>query len=431
MNVIEVNNLTKIYRLYNSPKDRLREMISLTGRKFHHEFYALNDVSFSIEKGQTVGIIGQNGSGKSTLLKIICGVLQPTSGSVKVNGRISSLLELGAGFNPEFTGRENVYMNGALMGFSREEMEQRFPAIEEFADIGEFIEQPVKKYSSGMLVRLAFAAAINVDPEILVVDEALSVGDVWFQAKCFARFQELKNRNVTILFVTHNLNLVTTHCDHAILLAKGTLRVGGKPKDIVDRYNELITSVETLTSTHESKDVSLSKRYSGVSSSSNNKLEWDGLFNINPDEYRYRSEKAEILEAGIFTPDNSPAQTLNRNQEYHIKVKVCHHEQMPGAFVSYVIRNSKGIVLCGTNTFFHHIDIGQMEKDQAVVVVFKQIMRLNPGDYLLSVGYQTFENGGWVAYDRRIDYLTFQVLGDSLYFGFFDLAPTIEWSLYQ
>jgi len=181
MHAIEVKNLTKVYRLYDSPKDRLREIVSLNGRKHHHEFHALNDVSFTIEKGQTVGIIGHNGSGKSALLKMLCGILQPTSGSVRTNGRISALLELGAGFNPEFTGRDNVYMNGALKGFSREGMAQRFPEIEAFAEIGKFIDQPVKTYSTGMHVRLAFAAAVNIDPEILVVDEALSVGDMFFQ----------------------------------------------------------------------------------------------------------------------------------------------------------------------------------------------------------------------------------------------------------
>src|SRR3990172_6351251 len=205
MTVIDVENLTKVYRLYHSPKDRLRELISLKSKKYHHEFYALNDVTFGVEKGEIVGIIGQNGSGKSTLLKMICGILRPTNGSVKVNGRISSLLEFGAGFNPEFTGRENVYMNGALIGFSKDEMERRFPDIEEFADIGEFIGQPVKSYSSGMLVRLAFACAINVDPDIMVIDEALAVGDIQFQQKCMFHLEQLRKDNTTILFVSHDI----------------------------------------------------------------------------------------------------------------------------------------------------------------------------------------------------------------------------------
>src|SRR3972149_4397796 len=193
MNAIEIENLTKIYRLYKSHKDRVKEIVSLNTKQYHHDFHALKDISFSIKKGQTVGIIGQNGSGKSTLLKIICGVTKPTTGTIKVNGRISSLLELGAGFHPDFTGRENVYMNGALMGFSKDEMENRIPEIDAFAEIGEFIEQPVKHYSSGMYVRLAFATAINIDPDILIVDEAFAVGDAGFQLKCFFKLQELQS----------------------------------------------------------------------------------------------------------------------------------------------------------------------------------------------------------------------------------------------
>ncbi|HTN44078.1 MAG TPA: ABC transporter ATP-binding protein, partial [Nitrospiria bacterium] len=228
MNAIEVNNLTKIYKLYSSPKDRLKEI--LTRKKHHHDFYALNDVSFTIEKGQTVGIIGQNGSGKSTLLQIICGVLQPTCGSVRANGRIAALLELGAGFNPEFTGRENVYMNGALMGFSREDMDRRFPEIEAFAEIGEFIDQPVKTYSSGMYVRLAFSSAVNIDPEILVVDEALSVGDMYFQHRCISRMESFRAEGKTIVLVTHDINLVKSFCDKAVLMDHGRVFDSGDPE---------------------------------------------------------------------------------------------------------------------------------------------------------------------------------------------------------
>jgi lipopolysaccharide transport system ATP-binding protein len=234
MNAIEVSNLTKIYKLYSSPKDRLKEV--LTRKKHHHDFYALNDVSFTVEKGQTVGIIGQNGSGKSTLLQIICGVLRPTSGSVRTNGRIAALLELGAGFNPEFTGRENVYMNGALMGFNRDEMDRRFPEIEAFAEIGEFIDQPVKTYSSGMFVRLAFSAAINIDPEILVVDEALSVGDAAFQFKCVERLEKLTNSGTTLLLVSHDMGMLKRYCNKVLYLANGSERALGAADDVMERY---------------------------------------------------------------------------------------------------------------------------------------------------------------------------------------------------
>ncbi|HUK56511.1 MAG TPA: ABC transporter ATP-binding protein [Nitrospiria bacterium] len=234
MNVIEVNNLTKVYKLYSSPKDRLKEILSK--KKLHHDFYALNDVSFSVEKGQTVGVIGQNGSGKSTLLQIICGVLQPTSGSIRANGRIAALLELGAGFNPAFTGRENVYMNGALMGFNREEMERRFPEIEAFAEIGEFIDQPVKTYSTGMFVRLAFSAAIHVDPDILIVDEALAVGDIFFRQKCYKRLADLQDRGCSIILVSHAMNDVEQFCQRALLLHHGGAIFNGPTSEAVRRY---------------------------------------------------------------------------------------------------------------------------------------------------------------------------------------------------
>jgi ABC-type polysaccharide/polyol phosphate transport system ATPase subunit len=266
----------------------LREIVSFSGKRFHHEFYAINEVSFNVEKGQTVGIIGQNGSGKSTLLKIICGVLQPTSGDFYVNRRIAALLELGAGFNPEFTGRGNVYMNGALMGFNQKEMDQRFPDIEAFAGIGEFIDYPVKTYSSGMNVRLAFAAAINVDPEILIVDEALSVGDTLFQAKCFAKFKEFREKGITIIFVTHSLELVTTHCDQALLLDQGALVAQGLPKAVVDDYNRLnIGRSNTSFISETVKDNKIISQKTPLSK----EPEWESLFEINPNENRYGTKK--------------------------------------------------------------------------------------------------------------------------------------------
>src|SRR5665647_205435 len=210
---IVVTNLSKVYHLYNSPQDRLRETLKLTRKCLHRDFYALNDISFSVYPGETVGIIGKNGAGKSTLLKIITGVLNPSGGSVEITGRISALLELGAGFNMEYSGMENVYLNGTIMGYSRAQMNERMQKILDFADIGDFINQPVKSYSSGMFMRLAFSVAINVDPEILIVDEALSVGDVLFQAKCFKKIQEFRTAGKTILFVSHSLSTIIQYCD--------------------------------------------------------------------------------------------------------------------------------------------------------------------------------------------------------------------------
>lgn len=240
MRAIEVDGLTKIYRLYNSPKDRLKELISPGGKKYHREFYALRDLSLRVETGETIGIIGENGSGKSTLLKILTGIIRPTSGTVSVNGRVSSLLELGAGFNPEFTGRDNVYMNGALLGFSRKEMDRRFPEIASFADIGEFIEQPVRTYSSGMYMRLAFSAAVNIDPDILIVDEILSVGDEDFQSKCRQKIQDLRKRGKTVLLVSHDMFTVENICSRTYLLDHGARVTEGKPRDVISTYQKLL-----------------------------------------------------------------------------------------------------------------------------------------------------------------------------------------------
>ena len=239
---IDVQNVSKIYKLYDRSRDRLAEALHLTKKKLSKDHYALDQISFQVKKGETVGIIGTNGSGKSTILKIITGVLNPTGGKVDIDGRISALLELGAGFNMEYTGIENVYLNGTMIGFSEEEIKAKLDSILEFADIGDFVYQPVKTYSSGMFVRLAFAVAINIDPEILIVDEALSVGDVFFQAKCYHKFEEFKKEGKTIVIVSHDLSSISKYCDRVILLNKGHKLAEGEPKKIVDLYKKLLVN---------------------------------------------------------------------------------------------------------------------------------------------------------------------------------------------
>ena len=241
-NAITVKDVTKVYRLYDKPIDRLKESLSPTHKSYHKDFYALNGLSFNVEKGQTVGIIGTNGSGKSTILKIITGVLTPTTGQVDVEGKISALLELGAGFNMDYTGIENIYMNGTMMGYSRKEMDEKLQDILDFADIGDFVYQPVKTYSSGMFVRLAFALNINVEPEILIVDEALSVGDVFFQAKCYRKMEEIKQRGTTILMVTHDMGSIIKYCDKVVLLNKGEFIAEGEPGHMVDLYKKILAN---------------------------------------------------------------------------------------------------------------------------------------------------------------------------------------------
>lgn len=257
---IKVENLSKCYKIYEKPIDRLKESIHPLGKKYHREFYALKDVSFEIKKGDLIGIVGKNGSGKSTLLKMITGVVTPTSGNIKVNGRISALLELGAGFNPEFTGLENIYMNGTIMGYSRDEMNERLENIINFADIGDFINQPVRMYSSGMFARLAFALSINVDPDILIVDEALAVGDVRFQQKCYAKFEEFRKNGRTILFVSHSLDVIKMYCNKAILLNDGGLLQEGKPKDVVNFYLKILRNIDEKTFLDEKKSFSTQEK---------------------------------------------------------------------------------------------------------------------------------------------------------------------------
>lgn len=235
MNVINVNHVKKIYSLYENKKDRFKEAFSITGKKYHKDFYALNDINFSIQKGECVGIIGLNGSGKSTLLKILTGVLTQSDGNVEIRGKVSALLELGAGFNPEYTGFENIYLNAMIMGFSKKETDEKLQDILDFADIGDFINQPVKVYSSGMFVRLAFAIAINVEPDILIVDEALSVGDVFFQQKCYKKIKELAGKS-TVLIVSHDLNAMTKFCKRIIVMNKGNIEFDGEPNEAITQY---------------------------------------------------------------------------------------------------------------------------------------------------------------------------------------------------
>ncbi len=314
---IEVKNLTKIYPIYNDKSDRLKESLSLTRKKYHKDFYALNDVSFTINKGEVFGIVGQNGSGKSTILKIITGVLSQTSGDVIVNGKISALLELGAGFNQEMTGIENIYLNGTIMGYTKEEMDVKIPQIVEFADIGDFVNQPVKMYSSGMFARLAFAVAINVEPDILIVDEALSVGDMRFQIKCMDHMKKMMEGGTTILFVSHSIEQVNRFCTKAIWLNNGNLKLSGVATSVTSEYENYLIYGQNI-SEHEAnaseeqnlsqvemilpEDKSILALIKNVSINSNSFNLFDKLEVTI--EYEVYTEKIEnfLIGAAIYTP---------------------------------------------------------------------------------------------------------------------------------
>ena len=302
-NVIEVNHVSKIYNLYKKPSYRFYETILFNKKSFHEEFEALKDISFNVKKGECFGIIGVNGSGKSTILKIITGVLNQTKGDVKINGKISALLELGAVFNQEYTGIENIYMNGLVLGYKREEIDKMIPAIEQFADIGDFINQPVKLYSSGMFARLAFAVAINVDPDILIVDEALSVGDIFFQSKCYKKFEEFKSLGKTILFVTHDLTSVLKYCDRVMVLNKGDVIDIGKPSEMVNIYKKILANTfdeEDNKNKIENKKI-------------NQDFLWKKKLALNPKPNIYGNNEAEIIDFGIFDDQGDSSTASSRN----------------------------------------------------------------------------------------------------------------------
>ena len=446
---IHLNDVGKVYKLYSHPLQRVAEaLLPKTEGKYHTEFHALKNISFTITKGQTVGIIGQNGSGKSTLLQIVCGILQPTAGQIAVNGRISALLELGAGFNPEFTGRENVYLNGSILGVDRSEMEKCFDDILDFADIGTFIDQPVKTYSSGMYVRLAFAVAINVNPSILIIDEALSVGDTSFQAKCFAKFKEFQEKGATILFVTHSMDLITRYCTNAILLEKGEIVQSGPSKEVVDEYNRRIVNCstnennavsnpsKTTTVENESpaekianksvKETPPTELNSQTNQISTHMQESELAYKLNPNENRYGNGKAEIIEMGIDSLADDTRYSFIHGERYRFWFKTLFHENLVSPITAYTIKDVKGFDLTGTNTLFKNAEIGDVQKGQVVLTEFEHRMMLNPGGYLLSFGCAGFENGKYVVYDRRYDVITFEVISDKSSVGFFDLDSTVK-----
>lgn len=417
---ILVKDISKLYKLYDKHSDRFKEVIGFSKKKRYHEHYALRNVGFEIKRGECVGIIGTNGAGKSTILKIITGVLNPTEGDVVVNGRISALLELGAGFNPEYTGLENVYINGRMLGFSKQEIDNRLDSILEFADIGEFINQPVKTYSSGMFVRLAFAVAINIDPEILIVDEALSVGDVFFQSKCFHKFEEFKAQGKTILFVSHSMGTIQKYCDRAILLNKGQKLLEGKPKLVIDTYNKLLvnnnSNNEELLAAIESEkdDVNELIKVSDISG------EWKSSLTLNPNTIEYGDKAAEIVDFAIFNEKHSLTNTIEKGEEYTIKVKVHFNTNVNNPIIAYTLKDLKGVELTGTNTMIEDVNLKSYSAGQEITVTFKQKMWLQSSEYLLALGCTGYRDGEFGVYHRLYDVCVVSVITDKNTVGVFD-----------
>jgi lipopolysaccharide transport system ATP-binding protein len=394
--LVLVQNVSKLYRLYRRPADRLRELLPGAAAA-HTDFWALRDISFTVERGEMLGLVGPNGCGKSTLLQIVSGILEPTTGRVVTRGRIAALLELGAGFNPEFSGRENVYLNGEIMGLSRAAIEKAMPSIEAFAEIGEFMERPVKEYSSGMYVRLAFSTAIHVDPEILIVDEALAVGDAVFANRCVRKFQELRERKVTVLFVSHDLGLVKQLSDRAILLLNGRIEAQGEPKDVINRYIGLVLEKQAPTG----------DRADRVRAS-----------------FRHGDGTSEILGVTMLNNAGEPVTSIASGEPVTVRVRAQFLRAVSDPMVGILIRTRIGMDVYGTNTRVEQVPLGDYEAGQELEVDFRIECWLTPQQYTLTAATQ---NPDGSSHDWLDDAIAFDVVDTRVAAGVANLRARVEW----
>lgn len=437
---VSIKDVTKCYRIYTKPEDRLKQMLFGRWKRYYREFWALREMNLEIKRGSTVGILGRNGAGKSTLLQIMCNTLAPTSGEVKVGGRIGALLELGTGFNPEFTGRENVFLNGSILGLSEAEIHERFDDIAAFADIGSFIDQPVKTYSSGMFIRLAFSVAINIDPDILIVDEALSVGDVQFQAKCFRKFEEFKRQNKTIIFVTHSPDQVVRHCDRAILIEGGKVKEDGRPKDVVNKYLDLLFGASPIQAKNEIEEIvdeahPSHESFKGNVVASENAVvrefiatepAGDGLAlrpGFNRNEYRWGDRSAEIVDALLATQERTNLNNFAADEKLTVYMKVKFNRNVAKPIYALTIKTPDGITIYGTNSrdWDGRALFVPKKSGEIVTVRFSVVPHLMTGHYLLSFGVVDQVDSEVVPLDRRYDVLEVYVTNVTKSFGLADL----------
>lgn len=429
---ISVNDVSKMYKLYDNPMDRLKESLGLSKKKKYKEHFALDHVSFQVNKGETVGIIGTNGSGKSTILKIITGVLSPTGGNVTVNGRISALLELGAGFNMEYSGIENVYLNGSMIGFSREEIDAKLQSILDFADIGDFVYQPVKTYSSGMFVRLAFAVAINIDPEILIVDEALSVGDVFFQAKCYRKFEEFKKMGKTILFVSHDLSSIGKYCDRVVLLNKGRKLAEGDAKEMVNLYRRvLVNQYDELEDTRENQkageraDAAVEAESISDFGSTAETCMKDSL-NLNPQLLEYGSKLGEIQDFAIRDDSGMITNVIEKGKTFSVEMKVSFQADVNDPIFAFTLKDLKGTEITGTNTMYEHTPVNPQKAGDVRHITFTQVMPLEAGEYMLCLGCTGYKDGDFTVFHRLYDVCNLTVITDKKAVGYFDMFSRVS-----
>lgn len=395
--MVLVQNVSKLYKLYRRPADRLREAMPFRKGALHTDFWALRDIGFQVAKGETLALVGPNGSGKSTLLQIVAGILQPTHGRVVTRGRIAALLELGAGFNPEFTGRENVYLNGEILGLTRAEIDRAMPSIEAFAEIGDFIERPVKEYSSGMYVRLAFATAIHVEPEILIVDEALAVGDAVFANRCVRKFEELRERKITVLFVSHDLGLVKQLSDRAILLLNGRMEAEGAPSDVINRYIGLVLEKQQAPQEKE-------QRFEA--------------------SFRHGDGASEIQSVEILNAQGTPATVICGGESVTVRVRSRFHHAACDPMVGILIRNRIGMDVYGTNTRIEKKDLGSYQPGDELEVDFQFACWLTPQQYTLTVATQSPDGS---SHDWLDDVIPFEVVDTRIAAGVANLRAEIAW----
>ncbi|SEA13090.1 teichoic acid transport system ATP-binding protein [Lachnospiraceae bacterium NK3A20] len=403
---IQVSHVTKKYKLYERNRDRVIEALGLSRKPRYTEKLALNDVSMTVYKGETVGIIGTNGSGKSTILKIITGVLTQTRGDVTVNGRISALLELGAGFNMEYNGIDNIYLNGTMIGYSEEEIREKIPDILAFADIGEYIYQPVKSYSSGMFMRLAFAVAINIDPEILIVDEALAVGDVFFQAKCYRKFDEFKKEGRTVIFVSHDLSSISKYCDRVICLNQGAKLGEGSPKEMIDIYKQVLVG-QYNANEHTDRIA-------------RNQEKDDGTKPLD-----YGSGKARIVYTDIIDDKGLKNSSIMKGTECEIRMRVEFYEDIKAPIFAFTIKNKYGVEITGTNTMFEKAFLEPVQKGDVKTISFRQRIDLQGGEYLISFGCTGYEGNDFTVYHRLYDALNLTVVSSKNSVGYYDMNSEI------
>ena len=414
--VIDIKNLTKEYKMYASKKDRLVETIFPSVKK-HSTFRAMDNLNLEVKKGEILGILGKNGAGKSTLLKMVTGVVVPTSGEIKVNGKISSLLELGTAFNMELTGLENIYQHGQVMGLSKEEIEATKQDVIDFADIGDHLYQPVKTYSSGMFARLAFACAINVDPEILIVDEVLSVGDMAFQLKCFKKFQQFKERGKTILFVTHSIADVLKNCTRTIILQNGKKTFDGGVKEGVELYKKIITgNAPTENKTDEKKFVKGKEENT-----------WKSHFNENPNVIEYGNLKAQVIDYGVFDENNKYLSFIDNEKTVVLKSKIKFNEEIDNPIFTMTIKDFNGVEIAGTNTMIEKIYPGKFKKGEIAEVEFKQKLPIAPNKDTLSFSCTHINaNGELEVLNRKYEALLIEIISSKDNVGLVKLDTKID-----